>query len=42
MTHDTYRNAIAWIRVLRPLVWGGAALLLLTPWVAMRFTDEVA
>ena len=42
MTHDTYRNAIAWIRVLRPLVWGSAGLLLLTTWVAMRFTDEVA
>ncbi|MBD9480045.1 hypothetical protein [Pseudoxanthomonas sp. PXM02] len=42
MTHDTYPNAVAWIRVLRPLVWAGAALLLLTPWLAMRFTDEVA
>lgn len=42
MTHDTYPNAVAWIRVLRPVVWGGAALLLLAPWLAMRFTDEVA
>lgn len=31
-----------WIRRLRPLAWGGAAALLLTPWVAMRFTSEVA
>jgi len=42
MTHDTYPNAVAWIRILRPVVWGGAALLLLAPWVAMRFTHEVA
>ena len=26
---------------LRWLVWGGALAMLLTPWVAMRFTDEV-
>lgn len=26
----------------RIALWGGAALLLLLPWVAMRFTDEVA
>lgn len=26
----------------RPVVWGGAGLLLLLPWVAMRFTGEVA
>jgi hypothetical protein len=26
---------------LRPLIWGGAALLLMVPWVAMRFTAEV-
>ena len=42
MTHDTYPNAVAWIRVLRPVVWGGAALLLLAPWLAMRLTDDVA
>ncbi len=42
MTFDTYRNAVSWVRLLRPLVWLGAALLLLAPWVAMRFTDEVA
>jgi hypothetical protein len=42
MTHDTYSNALSWIRVLRPLVWGGAAALLLAPWLAMRFTHEVA
>lgn len=42
MTHDTYPNALSWIRVLRPLAWGGAALLLLAPWLAMRFTNEVA
>lgn len=42
MTSDTYPVAICWIRVLRPLVWGCAALLLPAPWVAMRFTDEVA
>jgi len=27
---------------LRPAIWGAAALLLLTPLVAMQFTDEVA
>jgi len=27
---------------LRPLIWGGAACLLLLPLVAMQFTDEVA
>ncbi|KRA42458.1 hypothetical protein [Pseudoxanthomonas sp. Root630] len=27
---------------MRPLAWGGAAALLLAPWVAMRFTSEVA
>lgn len=42
MTHDTYPNAVCWIRVLRPLAWGGAVLVLLAPWLAMRFTDEVA
>lgn len=42
MTHDTYSNALAWVRVLRPLVWGSAVLLLLAPWLAMRFTNEVA
>lgn len=42
MTSDTFPAAVAWIRVLRPLAWGGAALLLLAPWVAMRFTVEVA
>lgn len=42
MTSDTYPNAVAWIRVLRPLAWGGAGLLLLAPWVAMQFTHEVA
>jgi hypothetical protein len=42
MTHDTYPNAVSWIRVLRPIAWGGAALLLLAPWVAMRFTHDVA
>ncbi len=26
---------------LRPLAWGGAAALLLLPWIAMQFTDEV-
>lgn len=26
---------------LRPFIWGGAAILLLVPWVAMRFTTEV-
>ncbi|SDQ84204.1 hypothetical protein SAMN05428982_2163 [Pseudoxanthomonas sp. CF385] len=31
-----------WIRRLRPLAWGGAAALWLAPWVAMRFTSEVA
>ena len=28
--------------LIRIVVWGGAGLLLLLPWVAMRFTDEVA
>lgn len=42
MTSDTYSNAIAWIRVLRPIAWGGAMLLLTAPWVAMQFTHEVA
>lgn len=42
MTSDTYANAIAWIRVLRPFVWGGVMLLLPAPWVAMQFTHEVA
>lgn len=42
MTTDTYPNAVSWIRVMRPLAWGGAGLLLLAPWVAMRFTHEVA
>ena len=42
MTSDTFHNAVAWKRVLRPLAWGSAALLLLAPWVAMRFTHEVA
>ncbi|HEV7271057.1 hypothetical protein [Pseudoxanthomonas sp.] len=31
-----------WTRVLRPLSWGGALALLALPWVAMRFTDEIA
>ena len=31
-----------WIRRLRPLAWGGAAALLIAPWVAMRFTSDVA
>lgn len=26
----------------RPLLWGSAALLLALPWIAMRFTAEVA
>jgi hypothetical protein len=26
---------------LRPVIWGGAALLLMVPWVAMQFTAEV-
>lgn len=42
MTTDTYPNAVSWIRVMRPLAWGGAGLLLLAPWVAMRFTHDVA
>ncbi len=42
MTTDTYPNAVSWIRVMRPLAWGGAGLLLLAPWVAMQFTHEVA
>jgi len=42
MTSDTMSEANACIRVLRPLSWGGALALLALPWVAMRFTDEVA
>ncbi|WP_055943956.1 hypothetical protein [Pseudoxanthomonas sp. Root65] len=42
MTSDTMPEANACIRVLRPLSWGGALALLALPWVAMRFTDEVA
>jgi hypothetical protein len=42
VTYDSYPNAVAWIRALRPVVWGGAVLLLLAPWLAMRFTREVA
>ena len=42
MTTDTYSHAASWIRVLRPLAWGGAGVLLLAPWVAMQFTYEVA
>lgn len=31
-----------WVRRLRPLAWGGAVALLIAPWVAMRFTSDVA
>lgn len=33
---------VPWTRVLRPLSWGSALALLALPWLAMRFTDEVA
>ncbi|HEU0152147.1 MAG TPA: hypothetical protein VFQ84_02250 [Arenimonas sp.] len=36
LEQDTLRG-----RGVRRLVWGGAAALLLLPWVAMQFTDEV-
>lgn len=38
MTTNTSKGAGRW----RVLLWGGAALLLLTPLIAMQFTDEVA
>lgn len=38
--HTTIANDPVW-RALRWVVWGGAALLLLAPLIAMRFTDEV-
>lgn len=42
MTSDTLPDAKALVRLLRPLPWGGAVILLALPWIAMRFTDEVA
>lgn len=42
MARDTLPSTAPWVRRLRPLAWGGAAALLLAPWVAMRFTGEVA
>nr|WP_298123006.1 hypothetical protein [uncultured Pseudoxanthomonas sp.] len=42
MTSDTLPDATPWIRLLRSLAWGGAAALLLLPWVAMQFTADVA
>jgi len=41
MTSDTLPDATRWIRLLRSLAWGGAAALLLLPWVAMQFTADV-
>lgn len=42
MTDDTVRGAARPRSAWRVVMWGGAALLLLAPWVAMRFTTEVA
>lgn len=42
MTSETGRRGRGHDDLLRLLVWGGAGLLLLLPWVAMRFTREVA
>lgn len=42
MTSETGRSGREHDDLLRLLVWGGAGLLLLLPWLAMRFTREVA
>ena len=42
MNHAVLPPVTPWVRVLRPLAWGGALVLLAAPWVAMRFTDQVA
>ena len=42
MNHAVLPPVAPWVRVLRPLAWGGALVLLAAPWVAMRFTDQVA
>ena len=42
MNHAVPPPVAPWLRVLRPLAWGGALVLLAAPWVAMRFTDQVA
>ena len=42
MTSDTLPDAKALVRLLRTLSWGSALILLALPWIAMRFTDEVA
>ena len=42
MNHAVLPPVAPWVRVLRPLAWGGAVVLLAAPWVAMRFTDQVA
>lgn len=41
MTMHDQRGTARWDRALRVLIWGGAALLLLLPLVAMQFTAEV-
>lgn len=41
MTQDTMRSAGGGHAGWRLALWGGAALLLLAPWVAMRFTAQV-
>jgi hypothetical protein len=42
MTGETIGRAARPRGAWRVAMWGGAALLLLAPWVAMRFTTEVA
>lgn len=40
-TTESMSESPLW-RLMRWIVWGGAACLLLLPWVAMRYTEEVA
>ena len=41
MVANVANGGVRWGSVLRILAWGGAALLLLLPAVAMQFTSEV-
>ena len=41
MNAGAMAGGAAWAKIVRLLAWGGATALLLTPLVAMQFTDEV-